>query len=220
MQPVSTIATFSHFLIQVSNLSLSLVFAQHRHYQLIFVVSTTNLASSCQRTVCLWGETEKSIKDWLSLLLPNPIRFSHVKSFSLPCSCLLGLQVTDGQWVRRHCPRNSQWLIKGIFIWKTNGPTLKGNESQSDQPLWPALNYLLNLVITSMPEIVLCVRLGSTQSYGKSLIATIFLFISFIWITVAGISCSLLALWTRNTKAWVNFCLYCTLFEARYCCFV
>lgn len=87
------------------------------------------------------GGREKSIQDWLSLLLAYPPRLSHVKSFSLPCRCLLGLQPFAGQsgpithgWGRDY-QRNSQWLVKRIFIWRTNDPTLKGNESLSEQPV-------------------------------------------------------------------------------------
>lgn len=50
---------------------------------------------------------------------------------------------TTNLWLRADQLKYSQWFVKGIFIWKTNGPMLKGNESLSEQPLCPVLKYLL-----------------------------------------------------------------------------
>jgi len=58
----NTAPTILNSLIQVSNLSLSLAFSQHSHYQLIYVVPNKSLGSSCQRTVSkASGEREESI---------------------------------------------------------------------------------------------------------------------------------------------------------------
>ncbi len=164
-----TAQTLSLSLIRVSNLGLFLAFSQRSRYQPIYAVPTKNLTSSCQRTACrASGERGKWIRDWLSLLRADPPRLCHVKSFSLPCTCLLRLQPIASEpapmilRLERDHQRYSQWLVKGIFIWKTNDYTLKGNESLSEQPLCPVLNYFVNLTCNHI-----CAQTGQTLSRNK-----------------------------------------------------
>lgn len=83
----------------------------------------------------------------LALILPGSVMLSHFLCHVCvywDCGPLL-VSLHQYPVLRRDHQRYSQWPVKGIFIWKTNDQTITGNESLSQQPLCPVLNYLVNL---------------------------------------------------------------------------
>lgn len=149
------------------------------------------------------GERGQSIRDRLPLLRVDPHRLCHVKSFSLPCMCLLGLLsyclsgCTNILWFRRDHQSYAQWLIKGIFICKTNDQPLKGNESLSEQPLCPVLNYLVKLTCN------LCT--DWTNSKNRTISSSCFELI----INQLSLFTFLLSLFVEQTLHWRYFARNC-----------
>lgn len=130
----NTAQTLSLSRSQFCNLRLSVAFSQHS--ACVCVAPTKTLSNSKGRCAGTLGNAGNQY-GIDSLSCPEPLRRCHVKSFSLPCLRWLGLcrTVLISCGLRKVKPPLSQWLVKGIFIWKTNEWNLNGNESLSEQPL-------------------------------------------------------------------------------------